>query len=87
MFMLSATRHFTRISLFIAGTPPRSLTEHVFTVKDELRMTTAQVKYIVYKAKHIERGCACLQEKCYKVCVARAAVNESVCEDSHTEHV
>ena len=25
--------------------------------------------------------------KYYRVCIARAAVNESVCEDSHTEHV
>ena len=23
----------------------------------------------------------------YKVCIARPAVNESVCEDSHTEHM
>ena len=30
---------------------------------------------------------ACFQEKYYRVCIARAAVNESVCEDSHTEHV
>ena len=37
--------------------------------------------------QNIERGCACSQEKYYKVCIARAAVNESVCEDSHTEHM
>ena len=36
--------------------------------------------------QNIERGCVCFQEKCYKVYIARAAVNESVCEDSHTEH-
>ena len=30
---------------------------------------------------------ACFQEKYYRVCMARAAVNENVCEDSHTEHV
>ena len=30
---------------------------------------------------------ACFQEKYHRVCIARAAVNESVCEDSHTEHV
>ena len=47
MLMLSAIRHFTRISLFIAGMPPGSSTEHVFTVKDELRMATAKVRYIV----------------------------------------
>ena len=29
----------------------------------------------------------CFQEKYYKVCIARAAVNESVCEDSHTKHM
>ena len=29
----------------------------------------------------------CFQEKYYRVCIARAAVNESVCEDSHAEHV
>ena len=34
--------------------------------------------------QNIERRCACFQEKYYKVCIARAAVNESVCEDSHT---
>jgi len=32
-------------------------------------------------------GHACFQEKYYGVCIARAAVNESVCEDSHAEHV
>ena len=31
----------------------------------------------------IERGCACFQEKCYKVCIARGAINESVDEDPH----
>ena len=35
--------------------------------------------------QNMERGCACLQEKYYRVCIARAAVNESVSEDSHTE--
>ena len=39
--------------------------------------------------QNIGLGYACFQEKYYKVCIARAAVNESVlpCEDSHTEHV
>ena len=36
----------------------------------------------------IERGCACFQEKCCKVCTARAAVIECVCvnlcADTHT---
>ena len=32
-------------------------------------------------------GYACFQEKCNRVCIARAAINESVCEDSHAEHM
>ena len=35
----------------------------------------------------IDLGYACFQEKLYRVCIARAAVNESVCEDSYAEHV
>ena len=30
---------------------------------------------------------ACRRSISYRVCIARAAVNESVCEDSHAEHV
>ena len=37
--------------------------------------------------QNIDLGYACFQEKYYRVCIARAAANESVCEDSHTEHV
>ena len=37
--------------------------------------------------QNIGLGYACFQEKYYRVCIARAAVNESVCEDSHAEHV
>ena len=37
--------------------------------------------------QNIGLGYARFQEKYYRVCIARAAVNESVCEDSHTEHV
>ena len=37
--------------------------------------------------QNIDLGYACFQEKYYRVCIARAAVNESVCEDSHAEHV
>ena len=85
MLTLSAICHFTRILLFIASTPPGSSTEHMFTVKDELQMATAQVRYSI--TQNIERVCACFQEKCYKVCIARAAVNQSVCEDSHTEQM
>ena len=36
---------------------------------------------------NIDLGCACFQEKYYRVCIAKAAVNETVCEDSHAEHV
>ena len=36
--------------------------------------------------QNIDLGYACFQEK-YKVCIARTAANESVCEDSHAEHV
>ena len=32
--------------------------------------------------QNIDLGYACFQEKYYSVCIARAAVNESVCEDS-----
>ena len=79
MLMLRAIRHFTRISLFIAGTPPGSSTEHVFTVKDELQTTTLNSQSQVYSVtQNTDRGCACFQEKCYKVCIARAAVNGSV---------
>ena len=37
--------------------------------------------------QNIERERACFQEKYSKVCITRAAVNETLCEDSHTEHV
>ena len=37
--------------------------------------------------QNIERKRARFQEKYSKVCITRAAVNENVCEDSHTEHV
>ena len=36
---------------------------------------------------NIDLGYACFQEKYYRVCIAKAAVNETVCEDSHAEHV
>ena len=35
----------------------------------------------------VHLGYACFQEKYYRVCIAKAAVNESVCEDSHAEHM
>ena len=49
--------------------------------------TSVEKLTIDCQTQNIERGCACFQEKCYKVCIARAAVNECVsnlCADSHT---
>ena len=37
--------------------------------------------------QNIDLGYACFQEKYYRVYIARAPANESVCEDSHAEHV
>ena len=37
--------------------------------------------------QNVERECAWLQEKYSKVCITRAAANESVCKDSHVEKV
>ena len=37
--------------------------------------------------QNLDLGYACFQEKYYRVCIARAAANESVYEDSHAEHV
>ena len=54
MLMLSAIRHFARITLFIETTPlPQpeaqlsTCSENELTVKDELRTATAKVRYIV----------------------------------------
>ena len=67
--------HFARIRLFIASTPPGSSTEYVFRSSLPWKMGSSQSQ--VYSImQNIERGCACFQEK---VCIARAAVNESVC--------
>ena len=49
-------------------------------------MKTASAK-VGDKMQSIDLEYACFQEKYYRVRVARAAVNESVCEDSHAEHV
>ena len=76
--------HVVRITLFIASTPPRSSTEHVFSYSDKMKTATAKVGGITL---NIVRKCARFQEKYSKVCITRAAVNENVCEDSHTEHV
>ena len=37
--------------------------------------------------QNIDMGYAFFQEKYFRVCIAKAAVNESVCEDSHAKHV
>ena len=81
MLILSAVRHFVRIAL---STPPGSSTKHVFSYGDKMKTATAKVDGIM---QNIERKCARFQEKYSKVCITRAAVNENVCEDSHTEHV
>jgi len=47
-------------------------------------MATAKVSGIT---QNVDLGYACFQKKYYRVCIARAAVNESVCEDSYAEHV
>ena len=52
-------------------------------MKDE-KTATAKVGGIM---QNIDLGYACFQEKCNRVCITRAAINESVCEDSTAEHV
>ena len=37
--------------------------------------------------QNTDLGYACFQENYYRVCIARAAVNESICEDYQTENV
>ena len=49
-----------------------------------MKTATAKVSSIT---QNIDLRYACFQEKYYRVCIARAAVNESVCEDSHAKHV
>ena len=39
------------------------------------------------QSRGMDLGYACFQEKYYRVCIARAAVNECVCDDSYAEHV
>ena len=65
MLMLSAIRHFVRITLFIASTPPGNSTEHVFRYKcslygDKMKTATAKVRW--YNAKHREGMCMLLGE-------------------------
>ena len=80
MLILSAIRHFVRITLFIASTPPGSSTKHVFSYGDKMKTATAKVDGIM---QNIERKRARFQEKYSKVCITRAAV----CMYYHTEHV
>ena len=56
------------------------------------KMITATAKVRWYDAKNRKEMWTCFQGKYYEVCIARAAVNESVREDtlaeySHAEHV
>ena len=55
-------------------------------MKDEDDNCQAHARFVGI-TQNIDLGYACFQEKYYRVCIARAAVNESVCEDSHAEHV
>ena len=49
-----------------------------------MKVATAKVSGI---PQNINRECACFQEKYYRVCIGRASVSESVCVDSHAEHM
>ena len=87
MSILSAIRHFVR-TLFIACTPPAgSSTEHVFYTYSLPRKTKTATAKVGDITQNIDLGYACFQGKYYRVCIAKAAVNETVCEDSHAEHV
>ena len=75
MLMLTAIHHFVRIILFMASTPPGSLSEHVFSYSDKTKTATAKVGGIM---QNIERECACFHEKYSEVCITRTAVNKNV---------
>ena len=87
MLILSAVRHFVRITLFIACmTPAGSSTKHVLDMAYCERWRRQQPRS-GGTSQNIDLGYACFQEK---YCIARAAainVNENVCEDSHAEHL
>ena len=51
--MLPAICHFVRITLFIASTPPESLTEHVFSYGDKMKTATAKVGVITQNIDRI----------------------------------
>ena len=50
---------------------------------DKMKTATAKVRW--YNAKHRKEMWTCFQGKFYEVCIARAAVNESVCEETLAE--
>ena len=56
----------------------------VFSFGDKMKTATVKVGGIT---QNTEKKHARFQENYSKVCITRAAVNENVCEDSHTEHV
>ena len=56
----------------------------MFSYGDKMKTATAKVGGIT---QNVERKHARFQEKYSKGGITRAAVNENVCEDSHTEHV
>ena len=49
-----------------------------------MKTATAKVGGIT---QNIDLGYECFLEKYCRVCIAKAAVNDSVCEDSHAKHV
>ena len=57
---------------------------YTYSLSRKTKTATAKVGDI---AQNIDLGYACFQEKYYRVCIAKAAVNETVSEDSHAEHV
>ena len=63
----------------------RSSTEHVFTYSLYSERRRRQLLRSGRITQNINLGYACFQEKYCIVCIARAAVKESVCEDSHSE--
>ena len=69
-----------RITLFIGSTPPG----HVFIAYCDKMNEDSNSQVI----RNIERGCLHAFMRSILACIARAAVNESVCEDStHIAHV
>ena len=57
---------------------------YTYSLSRKTKTATAKVGDIT---QNIDLGYACFQEKYYRVCIAKAAVNETVSEDSHADHV